>query len=183
MAPRGRATPCSTTAGSGRDFLDFTVDRNPYKQGKFLPGTHIPIYGPEEIDRRRPDYVFILPWNVKDEIVAQLSHIRGLGWSVYRPDPLGHGASVIFEPTALPGVVVVSPDRHPDDRGFFARTWCAREFAAAGPPSDPRPVQRLVERAQAHAAGHALGGATGAREQARPLYQGSHLRRGRGPSA
>jgi dTDP-4-dehydrorhamnose 3,5-epimerase len=58
-----------------------------------------------------------------------------MGWSVYRPYPHGNGAALIFEPAALSGVVIVSPDRHTDDRGFFARTWCAREFAAAGLPS------------------------------------------------
>src|SRR2546426_4137249 len=50
------------------DFLDFTVDCNPYKHGRFLPGTHIPIHAPEKIRQTRPDYVLILPWNLKDEI-------------------------------------------------------------------------------------------------------------------
>ena len=58
-----------------------------------------------------------------------------MGRPVHRPDPIAKGAPVIFEPGGLSGVVVVSPDRHVDDRGFFARTWCAREFAAAGLPS------------------------------------------------
>ena len=57
-----------------------------------------------------------------------------MGRSVHRPHPDGDGAPVNFEPAGLPGVVVVSPDRHTDDRGFFARTWCGREFAAAGLP-------------------------------------------------
>jgi SAM-dependent methyltransferase len=65
--------------GIGRDFIDFTVDRNPHKQGHFLPGTHIPILGPEAIDQQRPDVVFVLPWNLREEIVAQLAHIRDWG--------------------------------------------------------------------------------------------------------
>jgi hypothetical protein len=83
----GKGNTLLNYCGIRSDFIDFTVDRNPYKQGKFLPGTHIPIYGPEEIDRRRPDYVFILPWNVKDEIVAQLSHIREWGGQFIVPIP------------------------------------------------------------------------------------------------
>jgi hypothetical protein len=58
------------------DFLDYTVDRNPHKHGKFLPGTHIPIFSPERIRETRPDYLLILPWNLKDEIMAQCSYIR-----------------------------------------------------------------------------------------------------------
>ena len=61
------------------DFLDYTVDRNPYKHGKFLPGTHIPIFSPERIRETRPDYVLILPWNLKNEIREQLSYIRAWG--------------------------------------------------------------------------------------------------------
>jgi hypothetical protein len=62
--------------GVRTDFLDYTVDRNPYKQGKFTPGTHIPIFGPEKIFETRPDYVLILPWNFKDEIIRQMDRIR-----------------------------------------------------------------------------------------------------------
>jgi C-methyltransferase C-terminal domain/Putative zinc binding domain/Methyltransferase domain len=69
------------------DFLDFTVDRNPYKHGRFLPGTHIPIYPPERLDEAKPDYVFILPWNLKDEIMSQLSHVRGWGGRFIVPIP------------------------------------------------------------------------------------------------
>jgi SAM-dependent methyltransferase len=60
----------------GKDFLDYTVDRNPHKQGKFLPGTHIPIHHPDRIRQTRPDYLLVLPWNIKDEIMQQMSHIR-----------------------------------------------------------------------------------------------------------
>ena len=58
------------------DFIDYTVDRNPHKHGKFLPGTHIPIFPPERIRETRPDYLLILPWNLKDEIMSQCSFIR-----------------------------------------------------------------------------------------------------------
>lgn len=58
------------------DFLEYTVDRNPHKQGKFLPGTHIPIFPPERIRETRPDYLLILPWNLRDEIMNQCSYIR-----------------------------------------------------------------------------------------------------------
>jgi hypothetical protein len=72
----GKGNTLLNYCGIRTDFLDFTVDRNPYKQGKFLPGTHIPILHPDKIAEARPDYVFILPWNFKDEIIQQLSYIR-----------------------------------------------------------------------------------------------------------
>ncbi len=65
--------------GIGTDFLDYTVDRSPHKQGGFLPGTHIPILDPDEIARTRPDYVLILPWNLRDEIADQMSDVRDWG--------------------------------------------------------------------------------------------------------
>jgi 2-polyprenyl-3-methyl-5-hydroxy-6-metoxy-1,4-benzoquinol methylase len=65
--------------GIGQDFLDYTVDLNPHKQGHLLPGTHIPIRAPEAIRADRPDVVLILPWNLKDEIVEQLGYIREWG--------------------------------------------------------------------------------------------------------
>jgi hypothetical protein len=69
------------------DFLDYTVDRNPYKHGKFLPGTHIPIFAPEKIRETKPDFVFILPWNLKNEIREQMSHIREWGGKFVVPIP------------------------------------------------------------------------------------------------
>ena len=83
----GKGNTLLNYCGIRTDFLDFTVDRSTYKQGLFLPGTHIPIYEPEEIDRRRPDYVFILPWNVKDEIIEQMAHIRDWGGQFIIPIP------------------------------------------------------------------------------------------------
>jgi hypothetical protein len=62
--------------GVGTDFIDYTVDRSPHKQGLFLPGTHIPVHHPDRIKDTRPDYVLILPWNLTDEIARQMSYIR-----------------------------------------------------------------------------------------------------------
>ncbi len=65
--------------GMGTDFVDYTVDRNPHKQGCFLPGTRIPILDPSEIERTRPDFLFILPWNLRDEVMDQMRAIREWG--------------------------------------------------------------------------------------------------------
>lgn len=73
--------------GIRSDFLDYTVDRSPHKQGLFLPGTRIPIYHPERIRETRPDYVLILPWNLKDEIMQQMAHIREWGGRFVVPIP------------------------------------------------------------------------------------------------
>ena len=65
--------------GIGTDFIDFTVDRNPHKQGHFLPGSHIPVRSPDAIGSERPDLVFILPWNIKDEIMREMAFVREWG--------------------------------------------------------------------------------------------------------
>ncbi len=65
--------------GIKTDFIDYTVDRSPYKQGLFLPGTHIAICSPDEIKKSKPDFLVILPWNLKDEIVEQMQSIREWG--------------------------------------------------------------------------------------------------------
>jgi hypothetical protein len=65
--------------GLRSDFISYTVDRNPHKQGRFLPGTHIPIKDPSEVARTRPDLLFVLPWNLRDEIMEQMSFIRDWG--------------------------------------------------------------------------------------------------------
>jgi hypothetical protein len=69
------------------DFLDYTVDRNPYKHGRFLPGTHVPIFPPERIRETQPDYLLILPWNLKDEIMKQNAFIREWGGKFVVPIP------------------------------------------------------------------------------------------------
>jgi hypothetical protein len=71
----------------GTDFLDFTVDRNPYKHGRFTPGMHIPIYPVEAIDAAKPDYILILPWNLKQEIVSQMRHVAEWGAKFVVPIP------------------------------------------------------------------------------------------------
>jgi len=65
--------------GIGRDFIDYTVDLNPHKQGRYLPGTRIPIRDPDEIRRTQPDLVFILPWNIRGEVMEQLAFVRDWG--------------------------------------------------------------------------------------------------------
>jgi len=83
----GKGNTLLNYCGIRTDFLDFTVDRSPYKQGKFLPGTHIPIHAPDKIDEARPDYVLILPWNFREEIVKQMSHVRRWGGRFVVPIP------------------------------------------------------------------------------------------------
>jgi len=83
----GKGNTLLNYCGIRTDFLDYTVDRNPYKEGRFTPGTHIPIFPPERIKETRPDYVLILPWNLKDEIMSQLSYIREWGGRFIVPIP------------------------------------------------------------------------------------------------
>ena len=83
----GKGNTLLNYCGIRTDFLDFTVDRSPYKQGLFLPGTHIPILAPDEIARRRPDYLVVLPWNFKDEIMAQMAGIKEWGGRFVIPIP------------------------------------------------------------------------------------------------
>jgi SAM-dependent methyltransferase len=83
----GKGNTLLNYCGIRTDLLEFTVDRNPYKQGQFLPGTHIPIRHPDALDQERPDYILILPWNLKQEIVAQLAHAREWGARFVVPIP------------------------------------------------------------------------------------------------
>jgi SAM-dependent methyltransferase len=83
----GKGNTLLNYCGIRTDFLDYTVDRSPYKQGKFTPGTRIPILHPDKIAQTRPDYVFILPWNLKDEIVRQMAHVRDWGGKFVVPIP------------------------------------------------------------------------------------------------
>ena len=78
--------------GIGRDFIAYTVDRNVHKQGLLLPGTRIPVFAPDEISKQRPDYVLILPWNLRDEIVAQINQF---------PDWAGRFIIPVPEPVIL----------------------------------------------------------------------------------
>ncbi len=83
----GKGNTLLNYCGIRSDFLDFTVDRNPYKQGKFLPGTRIPILHPDRLAEAHPDYVLILPWNFKDEIIQQLAYIKEWGGKFVVPIP------------------------------------------------------------------------------------------------
>jgi hypothetical protein len=83
----GKGNTLLNYCGIRTDFLDYTVDRNPYKQGKHTPGTHIPIYHPDKIKETQPNYIFILPWNLKDEIIQQHAYIRDWGGQFIIPIP------------------------------------------------------------------------------------------------
>jgi len=83
----GKGNTLLNYCGIRTDFLDFTVDRNHHKHGKFTPGTHLPILHPDRLREARPDYVLILPWNLKSEIMTQLSYIREWGGQFVVPIP------------------------------------------------------------------------------------------------
>jgi SAM-dependent methyltransferase len=82
-----KASTLLNYCGVRTDFIDYTVDRSPHKQGLYLPGTRIPIFGPEKIAETRPDYVLILAWNLRDEIMSQMAHIRTWGGRFVIPIP------------------------------------------------------------------------------------------------
>jgi SAM-dependent methyltransferase len=83
----GKGNTLLNYCGIRTDLLEYTVDRNPYKHGRFLPGTHIPIFHPSRISETRPDYVLILPWNLRDEILEQLAYVRAWGARFVVPIP------------------------------------------------------------------------------------------------
>ena len=90
----GKGNTLLNYCGIGPDLLDFTVDRNPNKHGLFTPGRHIPVLPVEMIDAAKPDYVLILPWNLREEIAAQMSHIGAWGGKFVVPIP----EVEVFEP-------------------------------------------------------------------------------------
>ena len=83
----GKSATLLHYCGIGKDLIQFTVDRSPYKQGRFLPGSRIPIFHPDRIREAKPDYVIILPWNLKDEIMGQMEVIRDWGGRFVIPIP------------------------------------------------------------------------------------------------
>jgi SAM-dependent methyltransferase len=83
----GKGNTLLNYCGIGTDLLDYTVDRNPYKHGRFTPGTHIPIHPPSRLAETRPDYILILPWNLSNEIMAQLAYAREWGARFVVPIP------------------------------------------------------------------------------------------------
>jgi hypothetical protein len=83
----GKGNTLLNHCGIRSDLLEYTVDRSPAKQGKFLPGTHIPIYAPGRLAETKPDYILVLPWNLRDEITEQLSYVRSWGGRLVFPIP------------------------------------------------------------------------------------------------
>jgi 2-polyprenyl-3-methyl-5-hydroxy-6-metoxy-1,4-benzoquinol methylase len=83
----GKGNTLLNHCGIRSDLLSYTVDRSPFKQGKFLPGTHIPIYAPERLAETKPDYILVLPWNLRDEISRQLSYVGSWGGKLVFPIP------------------------------------------------------------------------------------------------
>jgi SAM-dependent methyltransferase len=83
----GKSATLLHYCGIGKDMIEYTVDRSPHKQGKYLPGSRIPIFPPDRIRQTKPDYVVILPWNLKDEIMEQLEFIREWGGKFVVPIP------------------------------------------------------------------------------------------------
>jgi hypothetical protein len=94
----GKGNTLLNYCGIGTDFLDFTVDRNPYKHGLFTPGMHIPIRPVEAIEAAKPDYILILPWNLKDEIVQQMRHVGDWGGKFVVPIP----EATVIDPKEMP---------------------------------------------------------------------------------
>ena len=83
----GKGNTLLNHCGIRTDLIEYTVDRNPHKHGMFLPGTHIPIHHPDRIAQDRPDYVLVLPWNLRKEISAQLNYVSEWGGSLVLPIP------------------------------------------------------------------------------------------------
>lgn len=83
----GKGNTLLNHCGIRADLLEYTVDRNPHKHGMFLPGTHIPIHHPDRIAQDRPDYVLVLPWNLRKEITAQLAYVGDWGGRLVFPIP------------------------------------------------------------------------------------------------
>jgi hypothetical protein len=86
----GKGNTLLNYCGIGTDFIDFTVDRNPYKHGRYTPGMRIPIHPVAAIDEARPDYLLVLPWNLKHEIAAQMRHVAAWGCKLVIPIPEAH---------------------------------------------------------------------------------------------
>jgi hypothetical protein len=83
----GKGNTLLNHCGIRSDLLSYTVDRSPVKQGRYLPGTHIPIYAPERLAQTRPDYILVLPWNLRQEISSQLGYVRSWGGRLVFPIP------------------------------------------------------------------------------------------------
>ena len=84
----GKGNTLLNHCGIRADLLSYTVDKNPLKQGKFLPGSRIPIYPPDRLAETRPDYVLVLPWNLREEISQQLAYVQAWGGRLVFPIPV-----------------------------------------------------------------------------------------------
>jgi hypothetical protein len=93
----GKGNTLLNYCGIRDDLVAYTVDRNPYKHGRFTPGTHIPIHAPERIFETRPDYVLILPWNLRKEIADALAYIGEWGGKLVVPIP----ETEVFDPSGV----------------------------------------------------------------------------------
>jgi SAM-dependent methyltransferase len=98
----GKGNTLLNYCGIRTDFVDYTVDRNPYKQGKYTPGTHIPIHTPELIAETKPDVIVVLPWNLAREISDQLAYTAEWGAQLVVPIP----TATMFDPGSVPEVAV-----------------------------------------------------------------------------
>ena len=90
----GKGNTLLNYCGIRSDLLEYTVDRNPYKHGRFTPGTRIPIHDPAQIDKDRPDVVLALPWNLETELTEQLAYIAEWGGQLVFPLPTLHTAAI-----------------------------------------------------------------------------------------
>ena len=90
----GKGNTLLNYCGIRSDLLEYTVDRNPYKHGRFTPGTRIPIHDPDQIDKDQPDVVLALPWNLETELTEQLSYISEWGGQLVFPLPTLHTAAI-----------------------------------------------------------------------------------------
>ena len=117
--------------GVRNDFIDYAVDRSPHKQGLFLPGCHIEVCAPDRIKQTRPDYLLILPWNIKEEVIDQCAFIREWGGKFVVPIP-GSASSREMNGTGIDGAFVIDIERKEDERGFFARSFCVDEYKVLG---------------------------------------------------
>ena len=121
--------------GAAAADIAYVADRNPHKQGLYLPGSHLPVHDPEIriAARPGPDYVLILPWNLQDRDHGADEAHRGLGRPLRRADPGAGGAGAMkLGRTKLPGVFYLEIAPLSDARGYFARTFCAESLREAG---------------------------------------------------
>jgi SAM-dependent methyltransferase len=82
-----KASTLLNYCGARSDFIDYTVDRSPHKQGLYLPGVRVPIFAPEKIAETRPDFLVLFAWNLRDEIMSQMAHVREWGCRFVIPVP------------------------------------------------------------------------------------------------